>query len=140
MRYLLLALLAACVVPVQDGGLQGAWYAEHYVLQDGNRHVVDGHIFFAAPDWTVLFFVLENGEPRRGSGEGGTFEIDGSQIVFHHRYLLAAGNALPGLPANGTQITTRTAEEATTEPCRFAIDGDALTLFFPSGNAMTFRR
>ncbi len=134
----LLPLLWACAA---DPGVRGAWQTETYFLQDGTQHDVEGAIFFTESDWTVLFFVPgEDGDPRRGSAEGGIYTLDGTSLVFTHRYNLSFGHAVPGLPA--TPLTMRIADgaEAPREPCQMELDGDRLTLRFPSGNSMTFLR
>ena len=121
--------------------LQGAWAAETYVLKDGNSHRVTGRIFFTSTEWTVLFFVMdEAGEPRRGSAEGGTYTLRGDRLVFSHLFNFSAGDQLPGLPAAPMQMISRKASEAQTEPSTIRVAGDDLTIFFPSGNRMTFSR
>ncbi len=124
-----------------DPTLQGAWAAENYVLKDGNSHPVTGRIFFTSTEWTVLFFVMdEAGEPRRGSGEGGTYTLRGDRLVFSHLFNFSAGDQLPGLPAAPMQMISREASEAQTEPSTIRVAGNALTIFFPSGNRLTFSR
>ena len=107
------------------------------------RHLGDdsGRIFFAERDWQVLFFVIdEGGEVRRGSAEGGTYTLDGDQLVFSHLFNLSVGDEMVGLPAAELRMISRSPEGAPLEPTDIRIDGDLLTLFFPSGNRMTFRR
>ncbi len=122
-------------------GVRGVWAAQRYTLADGTTHPVAGRIFFAERDWQVLFFVLDDaGAPRRGSAEGGTYTLEGDRLVFTHLFNLSAGEAMAGLPAADLRMTARDAEGAPTEPTRIEIEGDTLTLHFPSGNHMTFRR
>ena len=124
-----------------DPTLVGAWAADRYVLASGHNHQVTGRIFFTDTEWTVLFFVTDDkGEPRRGSGEGGTYTLRENRLVFSHLFNLSAGDGLPGLPAAPLQMISRSAAEAQTEPSTIAVDGDQLTIFFPSGNHMTFNR
>ena len=124
----------------QDTDLEGAWVPTSYVLDDGTRHTVDGRIFFAASDWTVLFFVTEDGAARRGSAEGGTYETSGNQLVFTHLYHLSVGEAMDGLPESPLRMNRTSAADAAREDSRFEIEGERLTIFFPSGNRMEFRR
>ena len=64
----------------------------------------------------------------------------GNGLVFRHHFLMAAGEKMAGLPASPLRMELRTGAEAPEEPCRVDLVGDELTLHFPSGNAMTFRR
>jgi hypothetical protein len=121
--------------------LRGAWRPESYVMKDGARHGVDGLIFFTEKDWAVLFFVIENGEPRRGAGEGGTYTLQGADLVFTHLYHFSSGKAVGALPESPLRMEIKDAAAATTEPCRVEVEGDRLTIrFLPSGNSMIFRR
>ena len=134
-----LALFCGCASMPDD--IRGAWQADTYLLEDGAEHDVEGQIFFAESDWTVLFFVIDDdGEPQRGSAEGGTYTIEGNRLVFTHHQHLSFGNAVPGLPAAPLRMRVADTGDAATELCEIELDGDRLTLHFPSGNAMTFRR
>ena len=124
-----------------DTTLQGAWAAESYVLKDGPTHRIAGRIFFTQTEWTVLFFVMdEQGEPRRGSGEGGTYNLHGNDLMFSHLFNFSTGQEMPGLAAAPLQLIARDVSEAVTEPSTIQVSGDQLTIFFPSGNRMTFTR
>lgn len=121
--------------------ISGAWSAERYVLADGSEFTVTGLIFFTERDWTVLFFVQdENGEPRRGSGEGGTYALDGDRLTFTHVYHLSAGEKLGSLEAAPLRMSVKELSEAAREPCRVEVDGESMTIHFPSGNRMEFEK
>lgn len=121
--------------------IRGAWSAERYILANGTEHEVQGRIFFTERDWQVLFFVVDSeGEVRRGSGEGGSYARTADGLVFTHLFNLSVGSAMPGLAAQELRMVSRPPEGAPLEPTRIEIDGDVLTLFFPSGNRMTFRK
>ena len=148
---LVLAVLACHPSEAQQSGekpssqhaaaLQGAWQPERYILKAGDELAVTGQIFFAEKDWTVLFFVLgDDGQPQRGSGEGGTYTLRGDSLTFTHLYHLSGGEATGSLSESPLRMEIHEVSEAATEPCTIALDGDALTIYFPSGNAMTFRR
>jgi hypothetical protein len=122
-----------------DADIRGAWASEVYALADGTRHTVHGRIFFTDSEWQVLFFVMEEDEPRRGSGEGGTYTLDGDRLVLTHFFNLSAGEAMAGLPESPLRMEVRPGD-GPTEPTRIRIAGDRMTLFFPSGNSMEFRR
>lgn len=143
---LLLAILAfvalACRTPeAQQPALLGAWQPERYLINDGGERAVTGQIFFAENDWTVLFFVLDDdGQPTRGSGEGGTYTLHGDSLTFTHRYHLSGGEATGSLAESPLRMEIHDAADAATEPCTIDLDGERLTIYFPSGNAMTFRK
>ena len=145
-RSLLLATLLAAAsaslgadVEAQDD-VDGAWIAERYLLADGAEYPVQGQIFFASGQWQVLFFVMdEDGVAQRGSGEGGTYERTGDGVVFRHLFNLSVGSAMPGLPEAELRMVARSAQGAPLEPTRLDVVGEMLTLYFPSGNRMTFR-
>lgn len=136
----LLFLLQSCNSTPPAPTIQGAWYAETYGLVDGSQHEVRGNILFTESDWSVLFFVMSDGQARRGSGEGGRYSLEAEdRLVFHHLYHLSYGEALSGLPASPLKMQLHEAG-GVAEPCRFSLEEDRLQLFFPSGNSMTFRR
>ena len=94
------ALVCASPMTADEVEVRGAWQAERYLLKDGTEHTVSGLIFFTERDWTVLFFVTTpDGQPRRGSGEGGTYTLSEDRLVFTHLYHLSAGEEMEGLPA-----------------------------------------
>lgn len=115
---------------------------------------MDGRIVFwgeegaAEGEWMVVFFVTggeseDPGAPLRGSAEGGQFFRDGETLTLTHAYHLSAGEAVGALPEAPLRMAMRSEREAAEhhrEPCRFAVEGDRLTLFFPSGNSMVFSR
>ena len=122
-----------------DRDIRGAWTAETYALADGTRHTVHGRIFFTDSEWQVLFFVMEGDDPRRGSGEGGTYTLDGDRLVFTHLFNLSAGEAVAGLPESPLRMEVRH-DDGPAEPTRIEIERDRLVIHFPSGNSMEFRR
>ena len=139
-----------------DGGLLGAWRPREYRLAGGEVLPVDGRIVFSGEEgasegeWMVVFFVTgagggaeDSGTPLRGSAEGGQFFRDGETLTLTHAYHLSAGEAVGALPEAPLRMAVRSfpdAAERHREPCRFAVEGDRLTLFFPSGNSMVFFR
>jgi hypothetical protein len=134
-------LAAAPSVAVTDVDLRGAWEAEKYLLKVGVEHPVKGRIFFTDTEWTVLFFVMGgDGAPKRGSAEGGNYTLSGDRLVFAHRFHLSFGEAMPGLAESPMRISVRGESEAPNEPCTVEQLGELLTIYFPSGNRMQFRR
>jgi len=121
--------------------LRGAWHAQTYTLKDGTRHPVRGSILFTERDWSVVFLVAPDGKkPVRGSGEAGTYRLEGNRLVFAHRYNLGGGQAVEGLPASPLEMNLHGEKDAPEEACTVEVVGAALTIRFPSGNAMTFER
>ena len=118
MRFVLgLWTLLVFAVPA-SGQILGAWNPESYILKDGTEYSVSGLIFFTEKDWTVLFFVKdEQGNVRRGSGEGGTYELEGDRLTFTHFYHLSAGEQLGPLPPSPLRMSVRDAAEAARESC-----------------------
>jgi hypothetical protein len=118
----------------QGPTILGSWHPELYTLKDGTEHPVAGLIFFTESDWTVLFFeIAKDGSPERGSGEGGTYTFEGDRLTFTHLYYLSGGST-------PLQMSVKEPGEAETEPCRVDLGADTLTIHFPSGNRMLFRR
>lgn len=136
-----LLVLPGCTDAQAGPALRGAWAADRYIMAEGGEYEVQGRIFFTDRDWQVLFFVLdEDGVTRRGSAEGGGYTLDGEELVFSHLFNLSVGDEMAGLPAADLQMVSRPAEDAPLEPTQIDVEGDVLTLYFPSGNRMTFRR
>ena len=110
-------------------------------MAEGGLHEVQGRIFFSARDWQVLFFVMDDsGQARRGSGEGGSYTVDDGELVFTHLFNLSVGEEMVGLPAAELRMVSRPPEGAPLEPTNIDIEGDVLTLHFPSGNRIRFTR
>ena len=92
--------------------VEGVWRADRYSLADGPDYEVRGRIFFSEADWQVLFFVMDDqGNPRRASGEGGTYERTSDGVVFRHLFHLSVGDAMPGLAEAPIRIEARGAED-----------------------------
>jgi len=121
--------------------LEGAWKPTAYDLKSGESHSIDGSIFFQDGRWLVLFYVLDpDGNPVRGSAEGGAYSTLGDRLSLSHLSNLSSGEALPGLEASALRMVLRREGEGTPEECGYRIEGDRLTIDFPSGNAMQFIR
>lgn len=127
-------LLLAAAPGFSQSSIEGAWRPELYTLKDGTEKPVTGLIFFTSKDWTVLFFELDaEGSPQRGSGEGGTYTLSNEALEFTHFYHLSGG-------ATPVNMSVKSLAEAGKEPCRVALSEDSMTIHFPSGNRMSFRR
>lgn len=141
----LLVTLAGLPGHAQQGAsapdIRGGWQAETYTLKSGERHALKGQIVFTASDWSVTFLIAPEGQtPQRASAEGGTYTLEGTKLGLRHFYNFSTGGALPGLPVSPLRMTVNEPAEAPLEPCIVAVDGQRLTLAFPSGNQMSFLR
>lgn len=141
-----LAFFAAAGTPSQavaqpPPDIRGAWSAQDYRLTGGPTHPVRGQIVFTEQDWQVVFFVLDaTGAPLRGSAEGGSYERTADGVIFRHLFNLSVGEAMDGLAEAPLRMVVRDPKDAPLEPTRVGVEGDVLTLYFPSGNRMTFLR
>ena len=127
----------------------GAWRPRIYRIggESPAELPVDGRIRFdpgSPGEWFVVFFVTgAEGEPKRGSAEGGQWFREGESLVLTHAWHLSIGEAVHPLPEAPLRMALRPLAEAAEshrEPCRAEVDGDRLTLFFPSGTSMSFVR
>ncbi|MGH9384114.1 MAG: hypothetical protein ACRD2N_07510 [Vicinamibacterales bacterium] len=147
-RLMFLLSVGAVVWAIETAGalaaespLRGAWRPESYILKDGSRHPMEGLVVFTDTEWTFVVFVMADGEPRRGEGEGGTYTLKGDDLVFSHEFLLTAGGALGSLPESPLRMQVRDTASAAKTPARASLEADRLTIRFgPSGNTMVFRR
>ena len=141
---------SAAVRPTPDP-IVGSWRPREYRLAAGETLPVDGRIVFLARsddpgrgEWSVTFFVTGgDGAAVRGSAEGGEWSRDGRSLLLTHRFHLSAGAAAGPLPETPLAMAFRSAEEAARnhrEPCEVTVEDGLLTLYFPSGNSMTFGR
>jgi imidazolonepropionase-like amidohydrolase/Tol biopolymer transport system component len=123
------------------GRIEGAWVASAYQLKAGESHALRGRIVFTDGAWTVVFFVLdEDGVPRRASAEGGTYTVADDVVTFRHEYNFSQGAEIAGMEESPLRMEVNAVGSESEEPTRFSVQGSTLTLFFPSGNRMTFSR
>lgn len=59
-----LTLTSTAAWAAEGSEIRGAWRPELYEMKDGTRHDVTGLIMFAETDWSVLFFIMDKGEPN----------------------------------------------------------------------------
>lgn len=133
--------LVASVVGAQANDVRGAWRADSYVLKSGEVHHVEGLMVFSESEWSVVYFVKDDdGQPQRGAGEGGPYSLDGDALVLTRDYLVIAGNEIKELAAIPLRFDIPATKEPVIESCLIELAGDRLTIEFPSGNRMGFRR
>ena len=122
--------------------IRGAWRPEEYRLHEGMVHKVTGLIFFSEKDWSVLFFIITELGPQKASAEGGTYQLEGNRLVFKHLYNFS-GSKEPSATKHSEQtmvVRNPSVSEIPSEACTIELKNDLLTIHFPSGNLMTFRR
>lgn len=148
-RHLFLALFLAAsltfghVVQAADSiEIKGAWRPEEYRLREGIVNKVTGLIFFSEKDWSVLFFIVTDLGPQKASAEGGTYQLEGNRLVFKHLYNFSGGKEVAGVKDSEQTMVARnpSVSEIPSEACTIELKNDLLTIHFPSGNLMTFRR
>ncbi len=134
-------VLVVGLVGAQDNDVRGAWKADTYVLKDGAVHHVEGLMIFSETDWAVVYFVKDDdGQPQRGAGEGGPYTLDGDRLVLTRDYLVIAGNEIGELREIPLRFDIPAVTDPVIEPCRIEFDENRITIEFPSGNRMGFRR
>ena len=110
-------------------------------MKAGAEHRVEGRIFFTESDWQVVFFVVdEEGDIKRGSAEGGTYTLEGDALTFRHLHNFSTGEPMEGLEEAPLRMVYRDLEDAPEGPASAYVEGDCLTLAFPSGNTLIFTR
>lgn len=120
--------------------LRGGWALETYLLKDGSRQTLAGRIVFTDREWLVLYFITGEQGPQQGSGEGGTYTLNGDKLVFTHHYNLS-GSRKPEGSKPPLTMELHDPARAPTEPCVVKLEGDRLVInFIPSGNSIVFRR
>lgn len=127
-------------VHAADADLRGSWKSEIYTLKDGTRHVMPGLLIFTKTDWTTLWVITVDGKAVRGAGEGGTYTVSGDKLTFTHLFNVSGGKAVTEMPESPLRVEANNPDRAPIEPCTVKLNGDRLTIHFPSGNQIAFRR
>lgn len=109
--------------------VEGVWRTETYVVA-GTEKTVEGVLFLTNGQWATLYFVPGEEGPF-GSAEAGRFQYEDGRLVFLHQLVFQGGG---GRPLHIDQQARRE------EECQIAIEGDRLTIRFPSGNHLHLRR
>lgn len=120
--------------------LIGVWRMDRYRVHSGDDYALDGLMLMTPTHFSATHFVTVSDGPRRGCGEAGRYTVDGDTLIFHHSHFLSNGEALDGVLSPTGVMTVAAPGEEPVETCRFDLDGDALTVFFPSDNVMSFSR
>ena len=120
----------------QSPVLKGTWRPEKYVIKNSEELSVTGQIFFSDKNWQVLFFVLnENGDPVRASAEGGDYLLEQENLTFYHLYNYSVDDRNAS-----SRLKVFNQENKQEELCRIKLVGEDLTIYFPSGNSMIFKK
>ncbi len=134
--FLLICLFYSLNSFSQASALKGTWRPELYVMKDSDELSVTGQIFFSDKNWQVLFFVLnENGDPVRASAEGGDYILEQDNLTFYHLYNYSGNDQ--NAPSMLRVFNQETKQE---ESCTIKLVGENLTIYFPSGNSMIFKK
>ena len=129
------------IATAQQTDVRGGWRADTYVLKSGEVHHVEGSMLFSKNEWVVVYFVKDNdGQPQRGAGEGGPYTLDGDKLVLTRDYLVIAGNKIGELREIPLRFDIPAVTDPVIEPCLIEFGDDRITIQFPSGNRMGFRR
>ena len=134
--FLLISLFYSLNSFSQASSLKGTWRPELYVMKDSDELSVTGQIFFSDKNWQVLFFVLnEKGDPVRASAEGGDYILEQDNLTFYHLYNYSGNDQ--NTPSMLRVFNQETKQE---ESCTIKLVGENLTIYFPSGNSMIFKK
>ena len=109
--------------------IEGAWRTARYIV-NGVATDIEGVLLLVDGRWATLYFV-PGGEGPWGSGEAGAYDLNGDVLSFHHRLTFQGGG---GRPLHLTQQATLV------EACPITLDGDMLSIHFPSGNTVVCER
>ena len=128
---------------INESDLRGAWQVDKYILKNAEILSPPGIIIFTEKDWLTVFFITDKEKNLQScSTEGGTYSVDGNQLVFKFLYNSYAGKEevkVLDKPA-GIKMKVSDSGHASSEKCTFKIEGDVLTIYFPSGNRFTYHR
>jgi hypothetical protein len=109
--------------------VEGAWSTTSYIVK-GQATDVSGVLLLVDGRWSTLYFVGSADGPW-GSAEAGSYKIEGHTLAFHHRFMFQGGG---GRPLHVTQ------EASHVEDCPITLNGDTMTIQFPSGNTLICHR
>ncbi len=132
-----IAALACVIVSGQaaeanDARLRGVWKTLVYVV-GGEEHPMNGLFIFTARHFAAnAFFRMSGGAQDDSNANAGTYRTEGDRIVFTQQVQI---HVRPGDEEQPIVYGKDVVEEA-----RYEIEGDRLTVFFPSGNKYLCQR
>lgn len=111
--------------------IEGAWQLESYA-RGGVSTSVTGVLLLTDGVWSTLYFVPESVAGQYwGSGESGSYTLNGDRLTFHHQLTFQGGANKPILMDLNSKIV---------EECRIEAFQEMLTIYFPSGSIIRCRR
>ena len=129
--FITLALAPAAAEPA-DPRLFGVWSALTYVVE-GKENPMDGLFLFTERHFSSnAFFRISGGKLDDLNANGGTYRTEGDRLVFMQQ---VQAHIRPG-DAKEPIFYGRGVEEAAT----YTIEGDRLTIIFPSKNRYICQR
>ncbi len=133
-KLVLIAVLVLFSQTLEASGnkLVGAWDTHTYVIE-GESHSLDGIIIFTENYFAgTAYSSFSGGEMDDSNANAGTYTIDGNNVTFQQQVQI---HIRPGDEKEPIFYGKDVPEEAT-----FEVDGDNLTIYFPSGTKYMAKR
>ena len=115
-----------------ENELVGVWNTHTYVVE-GKSYALDGIIIFTKNYFAgTAYSSFSGGEMDDSNANAGTYTIDGNKVTFQQQVQI---HIRPGDEKEPIFYGKDVPEEAT-----FEVDGDNLTIYFPSGTKYLAKR
>lgn len=125
-------VLFSQTLEASENKLVGVWDTHTYVVE-GKNHALDGIIIFTENYFAgTAYSSFSGGEMDDSNANAGTYTIDGNKVTFQQQVQI---HIRPGDKKEPIFYGKDVPEEAT-----FEVDGDNLTIYFPSGSKYLARR
>ena len=125
-------VLLSHTLEASENKLVGVWDTHTYVVE-GKNHALDGIIIFTENYFAgTAYSSFSGGEMDDSNANAGTYTIDGNKVTFQQQVQI---HIRPGDKKEPIFYGKDVPEEAT-----FEIDGDNLTIYFPSGSKYLAKR
>ena len=125
-------VLFSPALEASENKLVGAWDTHSYVI-DGKSHALDGIIIFTENYFAgTAYSSFSGGEMDDSNANAGTYTIEGNNVTFQQQVQI---HIRPGDEKEPIFYGKDVPEAAT-----FEIDGDDLTIYFPSGTKYLAKR
>ena len=125
-------VLFSPALEASENKLVGAWDTHSYVIE-GKSHALDGIIIFTENYFAgTAYSSFSGGEMDDSNANAGTYTIEGNNVTFQQQVQI---HIRPGDEKEPIFYGKDVPEAAT-----FEIDGDDLTIYFPSGTKYLAKR
>ena len=125
-------VLFSQTLEASENRLVGAWDTHSYVIE-GKNHPLDGIIVFTENYFAgTAYSSFSGGEMDDSNANAGTYTIEGNNVTFQQQVQI---HIRPGDEKEPIFYGKDVPEAAT-----FEIDGDNLTIYFPSGTKYLAKR